>query len=301
MKLSRRDFLKLVGASAAVVGLGAKFTDAPVPLPARHAPITPRGSYGVLIDTAACIGCKSCQTACKIANNLPTDGREVALSATTLTVIDFKNISPKPENPVLKPVKLQCMHCQDPACVSACPVGALYKKEDGTVAYDAEKCIGCRYCMIACPFGIPKYDWNSPNPRINKCARNCMADGKRDRPACVQACPNQALFYGKREDLIAFAKDRIAKNPSQYVNQVYGEKELGGTSVMYLSGTPFEQLGFRTDLPSEPLPELTWNAQEKIPAVLATLITLLSGIAWWTHRVESKKLVEVPVKVDVRS
>ncbi len=297
MKLTRRDFLKLCGAGAATLGLGAKFAPPSLGTGTRSVPISPRTGNGVLIDTTQCVGCRSCQKACKIANNLPTDDRPVALSATTLTIVDFKNISTKPDQPEVKPVKRQCMHCQDPACVSVCPVGALYKRENGSVAYDADKCMGCRYCMVACPFGVPKYDWNSPNPKINKCAQNCMADGTRDRPACVQACPNKALAYGNRDELLALAHTRIAQNPGKYVGQVYGEKEIGGTSMLYLSGTPFEQLGFRTDLPHEPLPDLTWNAQEKIPAVFGTLLALLSGIAWWTHRKEVAKPVEVPVKV----
>jgi formate dehydrogenase iron-sulfur subunit len=228
---------------------------------------------------------------------LPADDTATFLSPTTLTVIDMHNIGASREKPVIKPVKLQCMHCEDPACVSVCPVGALYKKETGAVAYNADVCIGCRYCMAACPFGVPKYDWNSPNPKINKCAQNCMADGTRTRPACVDACPNQALYYGNRDDLLTIAHGRIAQNPQKYVNQVYGERELGGTSMLYLSDTPFEKLGFRTNLPSEPLPNLTWNAQSKIPAVVGALVTLLSGIAWWTHRSEKQKLVEAPVEV----
>ncbi len=289
MSISRRDFLKLCGASAVMLGVGAKF--APPALAPRSAkvPISPKAGAGVLIDTTRCIGCKSCQNACKVANNLPTDDRPVALSATTLTIVDFRNISTKPNQPEIKPVKRQCMHCAEPACVSVCPLGALYKKENGCVGYDENVCMGCRYCMWACPFGVPKYNWQSPNPKINKCAQNCMADGKRDKPACVQACPQQALVYGNRNELLTMAKERIAQNPSKYVNHVYGEKEVGGTSMLYLSGTPFEQLGFRTDLPDEPLPSLTWNAQEKVPGVFVGMLALLSGIAWWTRRGNSRR------------
>jgi formate dehydrogenase iron-sulfur subunit len=297
MQISRRDFLKVCGASAAMLGIGAQVAAPSLGSGTRNVPTPPTNEVGVLMDATQCVGCRSCQRACKLANNLPSTGREVTLSATTLTVIDMVNISPSPKNPVLKPIKRQCMHCDNPACASVCPVGALYKKDDGTVAYDADKCIGCRYCMVACPFGIPKYNWNSANPKINKCTRACMANGKLDRPACVQACPAQALYYGKREDLLAFAKTRITQNPGKYVNHIYGEKELGGMSMLYLSGTPFEELGFRTDLPEDPLPQYTWNAMEKIPAVLGTVGVLLSGIAWWTHRGERKKLVEAPALV----
>jgi formate dehydrogenase iron-sulfur subunit len=297
MNLSRRDFLKIAGAGALTLGVGAKFAPPTLGTGTRSVPISPKVGNGVLIDATACVGCKSCQRACKIANNLPSDGREMALSATTLTIVDFKNISTKIDQPDIKPVKRQCMHCDEPACVSVCPVGALVKTASGAVTYDANLCMGCRYCMMACPFGVPKYNWSSPNPQISKCAQGCMANSKSDRPACVQACPNKALAYGKRDELLAMAHTRIAQNPTKYVNQVYGEKEIGGTSMLYLSSVPFEQLGFRTDLPNEPLPSLTWNAQEKIPGVLVTVATLLSGIAWWTHRRQAKQLVKVPVQV----
>ena len=297
MNVSRRDFLKLCGVGAVTLSVGAKFAPPSLGPSSRRVPISPKTGNGVLIDATACVGCRSCQRACKIANNLPSDGRETALSATTLTIVDFKNISTQADKPEIKPVKRQCMHCDEPACVSVCPVGALTKTSSGAVTYDANLCIGCRYCMVACPFGVPKYNWDSPNPKINKCAQSCMANGKSDRPACVQACPTKALAYGNRDELLTMAHTRIAQNPTQYVNQVYGENIVGGTSMLYLSGVPFEQLGFRTDLPNEPLPNLTWNAQEKIPAVLATVAALLSGIAWWTHRAKTEKLVEVPVQV----
>jgi len=286
MKLSRRDFLKRLGASATLLGIGATIAP-PLMHPQSSAiPVPPRHSNGVLIDTTRCIGCKSCQSACKQANGLPDD-HPVALSATTLTIVDFRNIATKPKEVEIRPVKRQCMHCENPACVSACPVGALVKQENGCVTYDENLCIGCRYCMIACPFGIPKYNWDSANPKINKCAQNCMAGGKRDKPACVSACPQQALMYGAREELLELAHARIRENPGKYVNHVYGEKEVGGTTMLYLAGTSFEALGFRVDLPEIALPQLTWEAQTKVPFAFFGMMGLLSGIAWWTHRNES--------------
>jgi formate dehydrogenase iron-sulfur subunit len=298
MNLSRRDFLKLCGAGAAMLGVGATTAPSELTRSPKTAPISPKHSTGVLIDTTRCVGCKSCQQACKIANNLPTDDRPVALSATTLTIVDFRNISTKVEKPDIKPVKRQCMHCEEPACVSVCPVGALEKKPNGAVAYDADKCIGCRYCMVACPYGVPKYDWNSPNPKINKCAQSCMADGKRSTPACVQACPQKALYYGDRQELLTIARNQIANNPGKYINHIYGANEVGGTTMLYLSNTPFDQLGFRTDLPNEPLPNLTWAAQEKVPWLFASVMALLSGIAWWRHRGEAGELAQAPVRVE---
>ncbi len=299
MKISRRDFLKLAGTGAALAGVGANIAPPSIESRVRSAPISPNNENGILIDAAQCIGCKLCVTACQEANNLPIDKNVMSLSPAALTFVDFKNVSGSTQDPEVKPIKLQCMHCQDPACVSVCPVGALYKKENGAVAYDADICIGCRYCMAACPFGIPRYDWNSANPKINKCAQGCIADGKGTIPACVQACPVKALHYDKRDNILAIAKDRIKQNPDKYVDHIYGEKEVGGTTYLYLSAVPFKQLGFRTDLPTERLPALTWAAQEKIPGVIAILVPLLSAIAWWTHRREAKKLVEAPVEVEI--
>jgi formate dehydrogenase iron-sulfur subunit len=298
MKLSRREFLKLAGAGAAIAGVGAQVAPPAITSRAPRAPISPYVENGILIDAAQCIGCKLCVTACQEANNLPIDKSVAGLSPLALTFVDFKNVSEDASQPALKPVKLQCMHCQEPACVSVCPVGALYKKESGAVAYEADKCIGCRYCMAACAFGIPKYDWTSPNPKINKCTQNCLADGKRTVPACVQACPVQALHYDTRENNLAIAKARIKQNPDKYVNHIYGEKEVGGTTFLYLSAVPFKQLGFRTDLPMTPLPELTWAAQEKIPGVVGIVVTVLSAVAFWTHRREARQLVEVPVEAE---
>lgn len=299
MNLSRRDFLKLFGASAAMLGVGATVAPPTLTIKPASAPVAPRNARATLIDTTKCIGCKSCQTACKQANGLPTDDRPVALSATTLTIVDFRNISTNIQKPDIQPVKKQCMHCEDPACVSACPVGALVKQANGCVTYDADICIGCRYCMVACPFGVPKYNWDSANPKINKCAQNCMADGKRDKPACVSACPQQALTYGTRDELLTIAHARIRENPDQYVNPVYGEKEIGGTTMLYLGGTSFEALGFRVDLPEIALPRLTWDVQEKIPAVFLGALGLLSGIAWWTHRKEPQAEIAPASRNDI--
>jgi formate dehydrogenase iron-sulfur subunit len=298
MKLSRRDFLKLCGASAAMLGVGATAAPPTLTAPRVSAPVAPRKANGVLIDTTKCVGCKACQNACKVANGLPTDDRPVALSATTLTIVDFRNISTKADQPQIKPVKKQCMHCEEPACVSVCPVGALVKQENGCVTYDADICMGCRYCMVACPFGVPKYNWDSANPKINKCAQSCLANGKRDKPTCVSACPQQALTYGSREELLTLAQSRIRENPGKYVNHVYGAKEVGGTTMLYLSNTPFEALGFRVDLPEIALPRLTWEVQTKIPGVFLGALTLLSGIAWWTHRKERAQVgARIPVPV----
>ena len=297
MNLTRRNFLKVCGASAATLGIGAKMPPPITPPGPNPAPISRNWDYSVLFDANRCIGCKLCQITCKQVNNLPADNNVVSLSATTLSLIDFKNISPTASKPVIKPVKRQCMHCEEPACVSVCPVGALYKKENGVVAYDADKCIGCRYCMTACPFDVPKYNWDSANPKINKCAAQCLDDGTRTMPACVQVCPVQALQYGKRDQLLALAHDRIDKNRDKYVGTIYGEKEIGGTSWLYVSGVPFDQLGFRTDLGETPMPQYTANIMERMPWIIGAIVTFLTGVAWWTHRTEPRQLVQAPATV----
>lgn len=303
MTLSRRKFLQVCGIGAAGFGIGAQPAlaltgawTAPQASPAAAVPSASNRAYSVLFDAKRCIGCKLCQITCKKVNNLPADNNVTTLSATTLSLIDFKNISSELDQPVIQPVKRQCMHCEDPACVSVCPVGALTKKENGVVAYDPHKCIGCRYCITACPFEVPKYNWDSAEPKINKCAAQCLDDGTRAQPACVQVCPVQALQYGDRRQLLALAHDRIDRSGGTYVGSVYGEKEVGGTSWLYLSAVPFEKLGLPV-LSETPLPRYTLNVMERVPWLIGGIIGLLSGVTWWTHRPERKPLREAPVPV----
>lgn len=212
--------------------------------------------------------------ACKQANDLPGEiGKE--LSATTWTRVDH-------EGGVN--IRRQCMHCEEPACASVCPVGALVKQPEGPVTYDETKCIGCRYCMIGCPFGVPKYEWSETVPRVQKCVM-CFDKrvSKGEQPACTAACPTGATIFGDREELLREAHRRIAEHPDRYVNHVYGEREAGGTSVLYLSPVPFEQLGFKVAISEEPYPNLTWNILSKLPNVVSVAGVGLLGI-WWIIR-----------------
>jgi Fe-S-cluster-containing dehydrogenase component len=174
-------------------------------------------------------------------------------------------------------VKTQCMHCQEPACASACFVKALEKTSQGPVVYHEDRCVGCRYCMVACPFNMTKFEWDKAIPAIKKCIFCYERQLAGQPPACVEACPAGTLTFGKRKDLLELAKSRIYQNPDQYVHHVYGEHEVGGTSWLYLSSVPFEDVGFRTDLGTMPYPELTKSFLSAVPLVLILWPALLMG------------------------
>jgi formate dehydrogenase iron-sulfur subunit len=230
----------------------------------------------LLIDVTRCIGCHACAAACQELHQLPGDGTDAELSATAYTVVADKGED--------RYVRKLCMHCVDPSCVSVCPVGALSKTELGPVTYDASRCLGCRYCMVACPFSVPRYEWSKAVPAVRKCDF-CVARLEAGQlPACAEACPAEATVAGTREELLAEAHRRIREEPGKYHPQVYGETEVGGTSVLFLSPVPFESLGFRTNLGSAPLPTLTWQALSKVPAVVSLGGAALFGIFWITHR-----------------
>jgi len=165
-----------------------------------------------------------------------------------------------------------------------CPVGAFTKTAEGPVLYDESKCIGCRYCIQACPFQVPRYEWSSNYPRVQKC-RLCAERVKNGLPtACAEACPTGATKFGDRDELIREAYARISSEPGKYVDRIYGLQEVGGTSILYLTSVPFEKLGFNTKLESTAMPLLTWNALSKIPSVVSIGGVFLFGIWWITNR-----------------
>ena len=176
------------------------------------------------------------------------------------------------------------MHCKEPACASACPVSALYKTELGPVAYNPSICLGCRYCMVACPFGVPKYEWDKAIPRVRKCVM-CIDRIKVGKPtACSEACPAGATIFGEREDLLREARSRITSNTGGDIDYIYGEKEAGGTSILFLSPKPFEVLGFKPEISKEPYPMLTWVVMSKIPPFALVWGGVLAGLWWFTER-----------------
>jgi hypothetical protein len=122
--------------------------------------------------------------------------------------------------------------------------------------------------MVSCPFDVPKFEYYSAVPKIVKCQMcfDRLADG--GKPACVENCGGDALTFGKRGELLEMARQRIYQSPGQYVSHIYGEHEAGGTSILYISGAPFGELGFRTDLGTESYPERTRDFLTAVPLVL---------------------------------
>ncbi len=230
----------------------------------------------ILFDANECVGCKACVYACTSENELP-DSDEDRLSDRRFTVLEEID---EDEEWYLRRM---CMHCVDPSCASACPVGALKKTDLGPVVYDFDKCIGCRYCMVACPFNIPRYEWDSMTPRVRKCqmCRERVAEGKST--ACAEACPTGATKFGERSALIAEAWQRIDSAPDAYARHVYGEKEAGGTCVLII-GPQGVMDALNPNIPDGPLPHRTWFVLSQIPAAVAVVGAGLVGVNWIIQR-----------------
>ena len=281
MSTSRRKFLKWMTAAGAALTIPKRakgheyFAGYP-------------DSYAVLHDTTLCIGCRECEAACNEVNGLPAPEKPFD----ELSVLDEKRRTDEKSYTVVNrystgsvdggsPVfrKQQCNHCKEPACASACFVSAFTKTPEGAVVYNPSICVGCRYCLVACPFEVPAYEYDKAlNPTVVKCTM-ChprLLEGKL--PGCVEACPKEALSFGKRDDLITIARERIRKYPDRYIDHIYGEDEVGGTNWMYITGAPFEELGLRTDLGTKPAPELTSGALGMVPIIVGVWPALLGGI-----------------------
>ena len=278
--ISRRSFLMGVGVGAASA-LAATAVE-----PVRASEPVAADSWGVLVDLTRCNGCDSCALACKEANQRPEpDTVPVSLNSDAYSFVDRRQVVSDAGIEQQMPIKRQCMHCLHPACVSACTVGALTKSADGPVVYNDKKCIGCRYCQYACPFGVPTYDWANPLGLIHKCQFCISRLDEGEQPACVAGCPTGALRFGTRDDLLAQAHSQIDSNPGRYIDQIYGESELGGTSVLYLSGVPFAAMGLPT-LDSQSPSRYAEAVMRKTPVIGLTVAALASGAYWLTKRRE---------------
>ncbi|MEA3338401.1 MAG: hydrogenase 2 operon protein HybA [Chloroflexota bacterium] len=270
--LTRRELLKLAGVGAGGLLLRPELAYASGEVDAENA-------AAMLYDATKCVGCRACEVACREWNDLPPEA-EFPSDTTAHTWTLIKQYQGESSESFRK---YQCMHCLDPACVSVCTVGALSKTEDGPVVYDTSKCIGCRYCQYACPFGVPKFEWENPLGLIGKCTfcADRLTDGLI--PACAEACPAGALTFGTREQVLKEAKKRIEQNPERYIDHVYGEMEGGGTSVLFLSDIPFEELGLPT-LGSAPVTHASVMVANATPVTFATAAAVFSGIYWLTKR-----------------
>ena len=311
MAIHRRDFLKVSAGSGLL--LASDIT------PAIAAPkALPPEAVGILYDATLCIGCKSCMVNCKKYNSMPggalyREGGDIPyehrtpdkiydaptdLSVKTLSIIrtytSGTGVNKDQVDNGYSFVKNHCLHCVDPACASVCPVGALQKDPvTGVVSYDESKCFGCRYCEVACPFGIPKFQFGSTSPKIIKCQLCHHRYAEGNYSACCEYCPTGASIFGRVTDLQAEAKKRLTLTPgseynypvqrvdssytipktvSGYVDHVYGLTEAGGTQYLFMSGVPFDKLGFNPNITDQVYPELTWSYIKKVPILIGALI-----------------------------
>lgn len=254
-------------------------------------------SKGVLVDITKCIGCDACTVACKMWNNI--DFGENArfhvqerseVPDKNAFMLDYKNwtkiVLHKPEKngeKVWRYVKFQCLHCIEPGCVASCFATALRRNENGAILFYPNLCVGCRYCMLACPFDVIKYEWEKTFPLIAKCHMCSTRMEQGQAPACIGVCPTNVMTFGDKDAMLALAKTTI-QNDAKYVPHIYGETEAGGTAWMYISDIPFEQLGFNTDITTRPIPEYSYDFQKYTKHAMVGIGTLLTALFLYTKR-----------------
>jgi len=283
MSLSRRSALKTLAAAGAAVASTA------VPASAREPKRAPADAVGLLYDATLCVGCKACMVACREANGLEPEDTESRWDSPDSLSGNVKNIIKYYDDGEHSTfMKMQCMHCVDPGCVSACMIGAFQKREHGIVTWDGSKCVGCRYCQIACPYGVPQFEWDKTFPKIVKCELCAHRIAEGGIPACVEVCPRHAVIYGTRDDLLAEAHRRLESEPERYEDKVYGEFDGGGTQVLYLapSGVQFASLGL-PDLGTKSIPHLPESIQHAVYKGFIAPIALYGVLAvsvWRNHR-----------------
>ena len=296
MTVSRRGFLGGALLGGAMVAVPSKASAAGKHFPGHE------GRYGLLHDTTLCVGCRSCEHACCEVNELPgptapVDDRDVFketrrtthLQLTVVNRYELPNDDPAHPEASPKPVyrKQQCMHCNEPSCAAVCLVGAFTKTPEGPVLYDPKVCMGCRYCVMTCPYYALAYEFDNPiNPRVMRCTMcyDRIVEGKL--PGCADSCPNGAITFGERKDLIKLARNRIAKHPERYLDHVFGEHEFGGTSWLVLAGTDFVNLALPHVGTHTSLPEIGTAYLGVVPLIITIYPGLLAGIYAFSKRKE---------------
>lgn len=319
MTVNRRQFLKMAATGA---GAGLCATQAQA-LQRETLQISP-DAVGMLYDSTLCIGCKACMVACKQANGMPIESTDenpvwdapLETSGSTLNVIKlYKNGSGEKKDQVedgFAFMKRHCLHCVDPSCISVCPVSAMTKGPvTGIVEHHKDRCIGCRYCVYSCPFGIPKYEYNEAFGQIQKCQFCAHLQAKGEIPACCDVCPTGATLFGRVDDLKKESERRLQKNPgdkyvfprgkfgsdrpphegtiANYQEHVYGLNELGGTQILYMSAVPFDKLGLPVNVPDFGYPTLAEGIQHAVYKWMLAPAILLGGLAYVVHRNTAKK------------
>jgi len=300
MDVNRRDVLKALMGGSAVAAVVA--TGVPVAKAGKleSFEVTP-DALGLMYDATKCIGCRACMPACQNANGLKPDTggsgglymQPDSLNAHTKNLITLYTAADGHERSFMKK---QCMHCVDPACVSGCPMEALHKEPHGVVGWNPTLCIGCRYCQVACPFNVPKFEWDKVNPKIVKCelCRHIVGTSATE-PACTKVCPTHAVIYGKRTDLLAEAHRRIKEKPGFYFeDRVYGEFEAGGTQCLVLSHVDYTNLGL-PKLGKESAPAQERRVNDMVYRGFLTPVVVYGGIVaivknrWKEHMAHAGK------------
>ena len=290
MAMTRREALrKITAGTASVVATGAATGIALSGVAHSEETVgVPAEALGLLYDATRCVGCQSCVAACAQANNQANGAGsnklyQIAydLNSTTRNIIKLYRPT---DGKSYSYVKQQCMHCIDPTCVAGCMFKGLKKDpKTGVVTWNSKLCVGCRYCEIACPYHVPKFQWEGYNPRIVKCELCKERLAKGEQPACSSVCPVHAVIFGKRTELLAEAKRRIKESPGKYFqDRIYGEHEAGGTQCLYLSHVPFTNLGL-PDLPDESVPQKYLKWQKRVYSYLAVPAVVYASVVGVIH------------------